>query len=322
VKRTTLLAVAGLAVMLLICIARRDFWYPDEPDMAEITRNMVESGDWLRLELYQKLFADYPPLFFWLASAFGKLLGFSEMVLRLPTTLSAVGLLALTGAWAHRRLGDRAALWSVIVMGTAAQFVWQAVNMHVDMPFAFFIGASLVCYDFARTTARGWGRVALLAGSAVLMGLASLTKGPAGIVLPAGVIAVDSLLHREYRAIGTAAIVGLGATLIFAAWAAAYAAAAGDSNLLYFIFRQNVSRFLTGHSHYQPWYSYFVTIWTDLLPWSLFLPFGIVAALRAARRGNRPLAFALTWLLVIFVFHSRARNGRFTFSRSTRRLVC
>jgi len=308
-KKNTPLAVGGVALILLFCIARRDFWYPDEPDMAEITRNMLDSGDWLRLELYEKLFADYPPLFFWLTSAFGRLFGLSEMVLRLPTALSAVGLLALTGFWAERRLGERAALWSVIVLGTMSHFVWQAVNMHVDMPFAFFIGGSLVCYDFYRT-ASGGRRWALLAACSLLMGAASLTKGPAGIVLPMGIIGVVHLFHGERRTIAVAAAAGAGAVLVFSAWAVIYARGAGESNLVYFVFRQNVSRFLTGHSHLQPWYDYFVTIWTDLMPWSLFLPFAVAAAVGAARRASRPITFALAWMLVIFVFFTLSRSKR------------
>jgi len=308
-KKNTLLAVGGVALILLFCIARRDFWYPDEPDMAEITRNMLDSGDWLRLQLYEKLFADYPPLFFWLTSAFGSLFGMSEMVLRLPTALSAVGLLALTGFWAHRRLGEHAALWSVIVLGTTSHFMWQAVNMHVDMPFAFFIGASLVCYDFHRT-ASGRRRWVLLATCSLLMGAASLTKGPAGIVLPMGIIGVVHLLHGERRTIAVAAAAGAGAVLVFSAWAVIYARGAGESNLVYFVFRQNISRFLTGHSHLRPWYDYFVTIWGDLAPWSLFMPFAVAAAVGAARRGNRPITFALAWMLVIFVFFTLSRSKR------------
>jgi len=69
-KRLWLL-VAGLSALYLIGGVQRDFWYPDEPDMAQITQHMIESGDYLRLQLYGREFADYPPLFFWLTSAAG-----------------------------------------------------------------------------------------------------------------------------------------------------------------------------------------------------------------------------------------------------------
>jgi len=309
-SRRIVVALAALSVMLLVAIARRDFWYPDEPDMAEITRQMVNSGDWLRLHLYNKLFADYPPLFFWLTSAAGVIGGLSEMVLRLPTTLAALGLLILTAVWARRRLGEEAAFWSVLALGTTSLFVWQSVNMHVDMPFAFFIGASLFCYDAARTADSRRSRVGLLCGAALLMGLASLTKGPAGIVLPLAVMAADHLAHKEYRPVVRLGCIGIGAVCIFGGWALLYAAHAGQSNLFYFIYRQNVTRFLTGHSHLRPFYYYLVNIWADLLPWSLFIVFAIPFAWKAARRGHRPSAFVLLWFAVIFAFFTASRSKR------------
>lgn len=308
-----LIVMAALSVMLLVAIAHRDFWYPDEPDMAEITRQMISSGDWLRLQLYQELFADYPPLFFWLTAAIGSAVGLHEMALRLPTTLSALALLALTAVWARRRFGDRTAFWSVVVLGTTCQFVWQAVNMHVDMLFALLIAASLFSYDTVRTAGSRRARVLLLCGSGLLMGLAALTKGPAGFVLPLGILAADHLIHKEYRPLGRLVYIGVGAVCVFGAWAFVYARAAGQSNLLYFIYEQNITRFLTGHSHLRPWYYYLVNIWCDLLPWSLFAIFAVPFAWKAARKGHRSSAFVLAWFAVIFVFFTVSKSKRIVY---------
>lgn len=303
--------VAGLSVLYLVGGIQRDFWYPDEPDMAEITLHMVESGDLLRLNLYGREFADYPPLYFWLTSAAGAVGGLHEWVLRLPTMLSAIGLLALTGAWAQRRLGERVALWSVATLGTSYFFVWQATNMHLDMPFAFLLGSAVFAYDLARTAASRGARWAGWCGAAALMGLASLVKGPAGIVLPAGILGADHLLRREWRGVARVAALSVGGAALFAAWAALYAKSSGASNLAYFIFQQNVGRFLTGHSHLRPPHYYFVNIWPGLAPWALFLPLGLAVAWREARRaGNRAIGFALLWFALIFVFFTISRSKR------------
>jgi len=305
------LLVAGLSALYLVGGIQRDFWYPDEPDMAQITQHMIASGDALRLFLYGREFPDYPPLFFWLTSAAGVLGGQSEWVLRLPTMLSAIGLLIVTGVWTQRRLGPRVACWTVAVLGTAYYFVWQAVNMHLDMPFAFLIGSAIIVYDLARTASCARDRAVGWVGTALLMGVASLVKGPAGIVLPAGVLGLDHLVRREWRgAVRVTALAAAGSCL-FVAWAVAYAQAAGASNLLYFIFKQNVGRFLTGHSHLRPPYYYFINIWDSLAPWALFLPLGLVAAWREARRNaDRPLGLAFLWFALIFVFFTISRSKR------------
>ncbi len=308
-KRSTLL-VAALAALYLTCGAKRDFWYPDEPDLAEITRQMVRSGDWLRLRLHGEVFADYPPLFFWLASAAAHVGGLHEPVMRLPTLLSALGLLICTGMWARRRMGRDAAFWSMAILGTTYFFVWQAVNFHLDMVFALLFGAAIFAYDLSRDSSNRGKRIGLTIAAGGFMGLASLTKGPAGIVLPCGVLAVDHLLRREWRGIGKLTLVGIGGTAVFLGWSAAYAAAAGEGNILYFIYVQNVERFLTGWSHEQPWYYYLRNIWADAMPWSLFLLFAVPAAWRRAREGSRSLALALTWFAVGFIFFTLSRSKR------------
>ena len=309
-KRVWLL-IAGLSALYLVGGVQRDFWYPDEPDLAEITLHMIKSGDLLRLSLYGREFADYPPLYFWLTSAAGRLWGLHEWVLRLPTMLSAIGLLVVTGLWAGRRLGERVALWSVAALGTAYFFVWQAVNMHLDMPFAFLVGAAVFAYDLAGTAQHAGARWAGWCGAAALMGLASLVKGPAGIVLPAGILGADHLLRREWRGAFRVAALGVAGSVIFAAWAVAYARASGASNLAYFIFTQNISRFLTGHSHLRPVHYYVANIWGNWAPWTLFLPLGLALAWREARReGNRALGLALLWFAAMFVFFTISRSKR------------
>ncbi|HUS58955.1 MAG TPA: glycosyltransferase family 39 protein [Planctomycetota bacterium] len=306
----TIIVIAALSVMLFSTTIQRDFWYPDEPDMAEITRLMLRSGDWIRLQLYNGTFADYPPLFFWAAAAMGRLFGLSEVALRLPTLMSAVALLVISALFAKRRFGERTAFWSVVVLGTATQFVWQAVNMHVDMLFALLIAASLFCYDHVRSTGSRRARLLLLCGTGLLSGLAALTKGPAGIVLPFAIIAADHLLHKEYRSLRRLLVIGAAGVGVFCIWAAIYAAQAGQSNLIYFIFRQNISRFLTGFSHLQPWYYYITNVWIDLAPWSIFLVFAIPFAWKASRKGDRSVAFVLLWLAVIFIFFNLSRSKR------------
>ena len=303
-----LIVVSLFCVVLLIAIARRDFWYPDEPDMAEITSHMLRSGDWLRLQLYNKLFADYPPLFFWLAAALGSIAGLSEMVLRLPTAASAAALVLLTALWTKKRFGRESAFWTALVMATMSQFVWQAVNMHVDMLFALLMAASIFAYDMIRDCGKPSRRIMLLCASGLLMGLAALTKGPAGIALPCGILAFGHIINREYSLLKRLTLAGAASILVFGTWAYVYAAQAGGSNLFYFIYEQNITRFLTGHSHLRPWYSHIVNIWPDLLPWSLFLPFALVHAWK--NRSDRSNLLVLLWFAVTFTFFTISRSKR------------
>jgi len=43
----------------------RDLWYPDEPDIAEACKAMLESGDWIAPRRNGLIWVDYPPMLYW-----------------------------------------------------------------------------------------------------------------------------------------------------------------------------------------------------------------------------------------------------------------
>ena len=75
------IALAWIAALTLVCLPLRDFWYPDEPDMARVSADMFTHGDYLQPYRMGKAFDDYPPLFYWVAGAFGRVGGWSELEL-------------------------------------------------------------------------------------------------------------------------------------------------------------------------------------------------------------------------------------------------
>lgn len=302
--------VASIVFAQLLCLVGRDFWYPDEPDMAEIVRQMLARRDWLQLWLYDKPFDDYPPLYFWIASAFASVLGFSELALRLPTTLACAVLLTATGAWTRMRFGDRAALWIVVVLGSLYLVFSQAINMHLDMLLAASIATCIFAFDASSSTLRWRPRMGLWALAALAMSSAVLIKGPLGIALPCAVLGLSALLARDMRRVGVLFAVALIAGLVFLTWAAAFARNSGAESVVYFLTKQNVDRFLGGRSHEHPFYYYALNIWIDFLPWSLLLVPALAHAWREARAGHAGLRLALIWFAFGFLFFSAAASKR------------
>jgi 4-amino-4-deoxy-L-arabinose transferase-like glycosyltransferase len=158
-------------------------------------------------------------------------------------------------------------------------------------------------------------REALLAYGA--LACAALTKGPVGFVLPGLVLGVTLALRGELRLVprfrpflGGAVIV-----LLVGGWYAAAAGLGGDSFVQKQILKENVFRFVgvtamkSGHSH--PFWYYFPTLLSGLLPWTPFVLAALVAAVRSpiARRDPR-IVFALVWFGVVFVFYSLADAKR------------
>ncbi len=92
-----ILGLMTFTLYILLYIApleTRPLFVPDEARYAEISREMVDSGEWLKLRLAGLPYYEKPPLGYWLnalsVSAFGR----TAFAVRLPSALSA-GLSAL-----------------------------------------------------------------------------------------------------------------------------------------------------------------------------------------------------------------------------------
>src|SRR5262245_66600730 len=106
------LALGGVllaaAMLLFVALGNRDFWRPDGPRygaIAEEMRSFVHG--WRGLVLLHAngvAYTQKPPLFFWLAAAFGAPGGrVTEVAARLPSALGAFATLLAT-AWLGRAL--------------------------------------------------------------------------------------------------------------------------------------------------------------------------------------------------------------------------
>jgi len=52
-------------VIYFVNLGQWDLWSPDEPRYAEVSREMVNGGDWILMHRNGELYTDKPPLFFW-----------------------------------------------------------------------------------------------------------------------------------------------------------------------------------------------------------------------------------------------------------------
>src|SRR5512137_12305 len=85
-KKTHILILIGFCVLLyFVNLGGWDLWNPDEPRYAQVSREMVERGDWILMHDNGEVYADKPPLFFWFI-AFSSYLGqgFSSFSVRFP----------------------------------------------------------------------------------------------------------------------------------------------------------------------------------------------------------------------------------------------
>ncbi len=102
-----------LLVPILALAFVREWWAPDEPRYGEIAKEAFDTHSFLVLHLCGELYPDKPPLVYWLAGIMGRLSGWSEFWMRVPSILATAGSAWMCMRIARRWLGEMEALWSV-----------------------------------------------------------------------------------------------------------------------------------------------------------------------------------------------------------------
>jgi 4-amino-4-deoxy-L-arabinose transferase-like glycosyltransferase len=300
--------VLGVLVYVL-WLGTRDFWYPGEPDLAEICRAMFDSGDWTVPRRNGEIFLNYGPLFFWAGTLSSHLLGgLSEFALRLPSALAAIGLVVATSLVGSRWFGPRAGLWAGLLLLVSWEFSWQAIGFRVDMLFALFVGLGIFTYASGTGPKPRW---TLRVAGFVLLGLAVLVKGPLGLLLPGLVLTLWHAGRREWRALLELAPLAMVAVAVALPWHVASAMSLGTETVIEEFTAQNFNRFGSGErGHGRPAYYYIARIWIDLTLWAVLLPFALWWIFRREIWRDRRVQLALWWFGTFFLFLSFAATKR------------
>lgn len=159
----------------------------DEINFAESAREMLRTGNWTKVMVDFQPFWEKPPFFIWLQALSMKLFGVTEFAARFPNAIfGIVTLLVLYRI--GRELFDSLFgwLWVLTYAGSFLPHFYFKSGI-IDPVFNFFM--FLGVYWLIRMTRpenrtiRQTRQYSLLAGAFV--GLAVLTKGPVGLLLPA-----------------------------------------------------------------------------------------------------------------------------------------
>jgi 4-amino-4-deoxy-L-arabinose transferase-like glycosyltransferase len=276
-RRIRLAVLSGAALLLLAGLGRVDAWAPDEPrylQVAEELRALRHGPSGLvLLRLDDRPYDQKPPLYFWLAAAFGAPAGrVGEGAARLPSALAGIATVALTLSLGTRMLGGRSALLGAALLATVFEFAHLARRVQLDVLLTLLESAALAL--FWRVD-RGLGpRRPQLAALHACLGLAVLTKGPVGFLVPLLVVAAFLASEGRLRELACALPLwalplSLGPGL---AWLAAASAAAPEGFAAGTLGENVVGRFFRGTSHARPFFYYLYQFPLDFLPWTLLAP--------------------------------------------------
>lgn len=290
-------AVRRLVVLVSLCIylpflgsVRLFDW--DEINFAEAAREMLVTGDWLRVHIDYAPFYEKPPLFIWAQAVCMSVFGVNEFAARLPNAIVATVTL-----WLLVRLGQQVGrqrlglLWATAYAGSVLPTFYGHTGIIDPLFNLFMFLAVLVAF---RSVSQGASKHdAWLAG--LWMGLAVLTKGPVALGLVFLTCAIAYVwTHRTWRLPWLlAAKMTLVAVVVPALWYGVEYAANGpafmEANLAY------QWRLLTmGEAgHAQPWYYHLVVVLIGCYPAS------VLAIGQLGRTESSDVADFAKWMVAL-----------------------
>jgi 4-amino-4-deoxy-L-arabinose transferase-like glycosyltransferase len=313
-SRTMRLAIYAAVALMLYCIGlgRPALWEPDEGRYAEIPREMVVSGDYVTPHNNYVRYFEKPPLTYWASAAAIKIFGAHEFAVRLQAAITSAGSVIVTALLAEMIFGPGAGLFSAIVLALSPLFFIFARFATPDPALAFFLTAAMACFYAGAVTgdfAIGRGRLLMIV-SAVLMGLATMVKGPVALVLGGSIALIWLMVEQRARdALRIRWFECIAAYLLIVLPWFGIVAAQNPGFLHFYVVHEHLERFLINEEHgFGPWFFIPIVI-VGMWPFIFFIPSGIKLLWRDINQPNRrALRFLLIWFAVVFVFFSIPRS--------------
>ena len=311
-SRAGLLALVLLAAIVWFGnLEVRKLVRPDEGRYAEIPREMVASGDWLTPRLNDLKYFEKPALQYWATATAFTAFGEHHWTARLwPALTGFLGVLFTAFAGA-RLWGRQAGIYAGLVCASSLLYVLIGHINTLDMGVSFFLNVGVLSLALAQrapyaAATRNWMLVAW-----VSLGLAILSKGLIGAVLPGAAFVVYSVLFRDFAAWKKLHILkGLLAMLLVTAPWFIWVSIVNPDFFDFFFIHEHWDRFFKSeHRRLGVWYYFIPILLGGMLPWTLVM-FGALAQAwqREPIEGFQPRRFLLVWIVLVFLFFSVSKS--------------
>jgi 4-amino-4-deoxy-L-arabinose transferase-like glycosyltransferase len=307
-RRWLLLLLLAVAVIWFGNIEYRKLIKPDEGRYAEIPREMVASGDWVTPRLNNLKYFEKPPLQYWATATAYTVFGEHQWTSRLWVSLT--GFMGLLLVWfaGTRLFGREAGRYAAVLLGGSWLYAFMSHLNTLDMGVTFFLTLGIVGLllgQQAQVHARARRNWIWLAWAA--LGLAVLSKGLMGLVLPGAALVIYSLLQRDIVLWKRMHLITglLLCLLITAPWFYLVMKANPEFFQRFFIY-EHYTRFTTKDlGRYQPWYYFVPVLLAGMLPWTILMFDTMLRTWKGSARTDKafnPERFLLVWAVFIYCF--------------------
>lgn len=274
---------------------------PDEPVYTETAREMIQFNDYLSPRIYNEYWFDKPPMYYWLVAGAMHVFGDGEFAARFPAAMMAFLTVMMLYCSVTKLFSERAGFWSALVLATSCQFFYLGKAAVTDTTLLFFLTGALLAYIHKKY----WLMY-------ICMALATVTKGPIGLVLPGAIIFLHIACTGQWRRIlEMHCLRGMVLYLLVAGpWYYLMYQVHGMEFIDTFLGFHNITRFTTPeHPTRVLWWYYFPVIVLGLFPWTGLLLQSIKSAFAECRSEEmQKMIFVQIWWLFVFIFFSISKT--------------
>lgn len=162
---------------------------------AEVSREIVESGDWVNLTVAGEPYDQKPPLMFWIGAILFSLFGITDVVFHV-----AIFLFSIIGIFSTYKLGTllynrEVGQLSAILWAGSIAYIFFHNDAHTDTVLSTMV--VLAIWQYANFFEKR-NRFSFFAGL-FATGLAMLAKGPVGMAVPAFAVGTHLIFNRRWK---------------------------------------------------------------------------------------------------------------------------
>lgn len=318
------LLVALLALVLFVPFLGQVHLFDwDEINFAESAREMIETGVYSRVQVNFMPFWEKPPLFIWMQVLSMKAFGINEFAARFPNAVCGlVSLLVLFHTGRKYFSVKFGWMWVLVYTGSLLpHFYFRSGIIDPWFNLWMFLGVlQLVKLSFkAEELATDIHRMkhVLLAG--LFLGLAILTKGPVGLLLPILSLAVYMLVTRDWKVLSIIelGILGLTAAIVSSVWYGWETIQHGWWFLEEFIDYHLRLMQTEDSGHGQPFYYHFIVVLLGCFPASFLLFPSLYKDLSENEQQAKLRKWMVILMLVVLIIFSLIKTKIVHYSSMT-----
>ncbi|WP_192561136.1 lipid IV(A) 4-amino-4-deoxy-L-arabinosyltransferase [Pseudomonas gozinkensis] len=309
-KRLALPLLLGLFLLAyLLPLGTHGLWIPDETRYAQISQEMLLTGNWASPHFMNLRYFEKPAAGYWMIALGQAVFGQNLFGVRFASALST-GLSVLLCFLIARRLWNepRKSFVCALLYMSFAVVAGQAGYANLDPQFTFWVNLSLVALWFALDSRSNGQRLAGWAVLGLACGMGFMTKGFLAWLLPVLIALPWMLWQKRWKELLLYGPVAIAVAIIVSLpWVLAVHGQEPDY-WRFFFWHEHIRRFAGDDAqHDAPWWFYLPLLVAFSLPWVGMLPVALKQAWQTRRETG--IAFLGLWLLMPLLFFSLS-NGK------------